>query len=56
MAWLTALLPAANALTIEKAVDAAARTAKADADPADDRTLEQLRADMVGWTHQCAVL
>ncbi len=55
MAWLTALLPAAVALTIEKAVNAAARTAKADADPADDRTLEQLRADMLVWPFRQAL-
>ena len=49
MAWLSALLPAADALTVERAVDAAARTAKADADQTDGRTLEQLRADMLVW-------
>lgn len=45
MAWLTAFLPAADALTIERAIDAAARAAKADAVECDERTLEQLRAD-----------
>jgi len=49
MAWLSALLPAAAALTIEKAVEAAARTAKCHAAADDARTLEQLRADMLVW-------
>lgn len=49
MAWLTALLPAADAMTIERAIDSAARTAKADATDGDERTLEQLRADHLVW-------
>ncbi|HVQ88358.1 MAG TPA: DUF222 domain-containing protein [Actinomycetes bacterium] len=49
MAWLVAHLPAKDAHTIELAIDAAARASKASADPTDDRTLEQRRADMLAW-------
>lgn len=41
MAWLLALLPAADALAIKTCIDGAARTAAR----SDDRTLDQLRAD-----------
>jgi Domain of unknown function (DUF222) len=48
MAFLTALLPAEQALAIDTALDAAARSARRD-DPTDVRTLAQLRADLLAW-------
>jgi hypothetical protein len=55
MALLTALLPAEQAATIDAALEAAARAARLD-DPTDDRTLAQLRADLLTWPFAQALL
>ncbi|QTE27873.1 HNH endonuclease signature motif containing protein [Pengzhenrongella sicca] len=50
MAWISALLPAEDAMTIYTAIDALAATA----DPADPRTVDQRRADAL--TDVCEVI
>jgi len=54
MAWLSAFLPADKAAIIHTALTAAATRAKYD-DPAEQRSMSQLRADLLAWPFDLAL-